>query len=167
LWATVLLAGRRPDDVVSTLEPLAKWKVGAAVVDGLRQVPRGARLARAVIRSRSDAGVQLLHSNWPAVLVSANEELATALADQVLGPLLALPDNDRAAVFETLEAYVEGSGSVAEIASMTLRHRNTVRNRLQTVERITGLSLSKPTDVAAVSLAMAWFRGAERRQITD
>lgn len=155
----VLLAGRRPDDVVFDLEPLSKWKVGAAVVDGLREVPRGVRLARAVIRSRTEAGVQLLHLDWPAVLISANEELAKALADQVLGPLLALPDNDRAAVFETLQAYVEGSGSVAEIASTTLRHRNTVRNRLQTVERITGLSLSKPRDVAAISLAMAWIRG--------
>ena len=155
----VLLAGRRPDDVVLNLEPLSKWKVGAAVVDGLREVPRGVRLARAVIRSRTEAGVQLLHLDWPAVLISANEELAKALADQVLGPLLALPDNDRAAVFETLQAYVEGSGSVAEIASTTLRHRNTVRNRLQTVERITGLSLSKPRDVAAISLAMAWIRG--------
>ena len=95
-----------------------------------------------------------------------NEELAKALADQVLGPLLALPDNDRAAVFETLQAYVEGSGSVAEIASTTLRHRNTVRNRLQTVERITGLSLSKPRDVAAISLAMAWIRGPGAHEST-
>ncbi len=162
----VLLAGRRPDDVVFDLEPLSKWKVGAAVVDGLREVPRGVRLARAVIRSRTEAGVQLLHLDWPAVLISANEELAKALADQVLGPLLALPDNDRAAVFETLQAYVEGSGSVAEIASTTLRHRNTVRNRLQTVERITGLSLSKPRDVAAISLAMAWIRGPGAHEST-
>jgi hypothetical protein len=163
----VLLAGRRPDDVVAVLETLATWMVGAAVVDGLRQVPRGVRLARAVIRSRNEPGVQLLHLDWPGVLVSANEELARALADQVLGPLLALPDNDRAAVFETLDAYMEGSGSVAEIASTTLRHRNTVRNRLQTVERITGLSLSRPRDVAAVSLAMAWFRGPGEQAAAD
>lgn len=155
----VLLAGRKPNDVVATLDTLERWKVGAAVVDQLRNVPRGVRLARAVIRSRNEPGVQLLHLDWPAVLISANEELGSALADQVLGPLLALPDNDRAAVFETLEAYIEGSGSVSEIASTTLRHRNTVRNRLQTVERVTGLSLSKPRDVAALSLALAWFRG--------
>jgi sugar diacid utilization regulator len=62
---------------------------------------------------------------------------------------------------------MEGSGSVAEIASTTLRHRNTVRNRLQTVERITGLSLSRPRDVAAVSLAMAWFRGPGEQAAAD
>jgi DNA-binding PucR family transcriptional regulator len=73
--------------------------------------------------------------------------------------LLALPENDRVAVFETLEAFLDGSGSVAEVAALTLRHRNTVRNRLQTVERVTGLSLSRPRDVAAITLAMAWRRG--------
>lgn len=155
----VLLAGRPPEDVVASLDRLAAWKVGAAVVDGLKHVPKGVRLARAVIRSRREPGVQLLHFDWPAVVVGADDELADALADQVLGPLLALPDNDRAAVFETLEAYLTGSGSVAEVASTTLRHRNTVRNRLQTVERTTGLSLSRPQDVAAVALAMAWHRG--------
>ena len=96
-----------------------------------------------------------MEADWPAVLVNSDEELASALSEQVLGPLLALPEHDRAAVFETLEAYIHGSGSVAEVASQTLRHRNTVRNRLQTVERITGLSLSKPKDVAAITLAMA------------
>jgi DNA-binding PucR family transcriptional regulator len=129
------------------------------VVDGLAAVPRGVRLARAVIPSLTRPGVQLLESDWPSVIVSSNEELARALADQVLGPLLALPENDRTAVFETLEAFVEGAGSVAEIAAQTLRHRNTVRNRLQTVERVTGLSLSRPRDVAAITLAMAWRRG--------
>lgn len=159
LTGVVLLAGRRPDDVVSALSGLEGWKCGAAVVEGLSAVPRGARLAGAVIPSLTRGGVHLLESNWPSVMVNSNEELARALADQVLGPLLALPENDRTAVFETLEAFVEGSGSVAEIAAQTLRHRNTVRNRLQTVERVTGLSLSSPRDVAAIALAMAWRRG--------
>jgi DNA-binding PucR family transcriptional regulator len=85
----------------------------------------------------------------------------------VLGPLMALPENDRAAVLETLEAFVEGSGSVAEVAAQTFRHRNTVRNRLQTVERVTGLSLSRPRDVAAITLAMAWRRGPVGRKDWD
>jgi hypothetical protein len=161
LVGVVSLAGRRADDVVSLLTPLSDWKCGAAVVDGLSAVPRGVRLAHAVINSIAKPSVCLLQSNWPAVLVGSNEELAAALADDVLGPLLALPENDRAAVFETLEAYLDGTGSVAEVASLTLRHRNTVRNRLQTVERVTGLSLSKPRDVATIALAMEWRRGPE------
>lgn len=159
LVGVVLLAGRRPEDVVATLSSLQEWKCGAAVVDGLAAVPRGVRLARAVVPTLTRPGVHLLESDWPSVLVSSSEELARALADQVLGPLLALPENDRVAVLETLEAFIDGSGSVAEVAAVTLRHRNTVRNRLQTVERVTGLSLSRPRDVAAIALAMAWRRG--------
>jgi hypothetical protein len=164
LVGIVLLAGRRPEDVVSSLGGLEHWKCGAAVVDGLAAVPRGVRLARAVILTLTQPGVHLLESDWPSVIVSSNEELAGALADQVLGPLMALPENDRAAVFETLEAFVEGSGSVAEVAAQTFRHRNTVRNRLQTVERVTNLSLSRPRDVAAITLAMAWRRGPVGRK---
>jgi PucR C-terminal helix-turn-helix domain len=160
----VLLAGRRPEDVVSCLDTLHDWRCGATVTQSLPSVPQAVRLARAVIASLTEPGIQLLHSDWPAVLVNANEELATALADQVLGPLLALPENDRAAVFETLEAYLQGTGSVAEVAAMTLRHRNTVRNRLQTVERVTGLSLARPQDVGALVLAMAWRRGPVGRE---
>jgi hypothetical protein len=155
----VLLTGHRAEDVLSALSSLGEWRCGAAVVDGLASVPRGVRLARAVIPTLTGPGVHLLESDWPSVLVGVSEELARALTNQVLGPLLALPENDRAAVFETLEAFVEGSGSVAEVAAQTLRHRNTVRNRLQTVERVTSLSLSRPRDVAAITLAMAWRRG--------
>lgn len=159
LLGVVFLAGRRPEDVAPHLEILNPWKTGAAVVDGLCEVPRGVRLARAVIGSLVEPGVRLLEFDWPLVLVSANEELARALADQVLGPLLALPENDRAAVIETLETYLAGSGSLAEVARLTLRHRNTVRNRLRTVERVTGLSLARPQDIATITLAMAWRRG--------
>jgi PucR C-terminal helix-turn-helix domain len=155
LVGVVRLAARRPDDVISHLSMLSDWKCGVVVVEGLASVPRGVRLARVVIASLTRPGLRLLEADWPAVLVNSNEELASALSEQVLGPLLALPEHDRAAVFETLEAYIHGSGSVTEVASQTLRHRNTVRNRLQTVERITGLSLSKPRDVAAITLAMA------------
>lgn len=159
LVGIVSLAHKGADDVVALLTPLSGWKCGAAVVDGLAALPRGLRLARAVISSRTVPGVWLLQANWPAALVGSNEELAAALATDVLGPLSVLSEADRAAVFETLDAFIDGSGSVSEMASLTLRHRNTVRNRLSTVERITGLSLSKPRDIASITLAMEWRRG--------
>ena len=161
LVGVVLLAGRRPADIVSLLDPLSGWKCGAAVVDGLAGIPKGARLARTVIPSLVEAGVQLLSANWSAAMVASDHELAEALAEEILGPLLALPQHEQAAVFETLEAYIDGAGSVTEVAALTLRHRNTVRNRLQTVERITGLSLSKPKDLTTLTLAMEWCRGPE------
>jgi hypothetical protein len=157
----VVLGHRRPEDIVTLVEPLGRHTCGAAVVDNLMSVPRGVRLANAVVRAVSEPGVHLLASNWAAALVSANQELAAALAHDVLGPLLRLPDHERAAVFETLEAFTSGSGSVSEVASLTRRHRNTVRNRLQVVERTTGLSLTRPKDIATLTLAMEWRRGPD------
>jgi hypothetical protein len=160
----VVMGHRRPEDVVALVEPLGQHPCGAAVVENLTSVPRGARLANAVVRAVREPGVHLLASSWAAALVSANEELASALAQHVLGPLLRLPDHERAAVFETLEAFTSGSGSVAEVASLTRRHRNTVRNRLQAVERATGLSLTRPKDIATLTLAMEWRRGPHGAQ---
>jgi hypothetical protein len=157
----VVLGHRRPEEVVAWVEPLGQHPCGAAVVENLMSVPRGARLANAVVRAVREPGVHLLASNWAAALVSANQELATALAHDVLGPLLELPDHEREAVFETLEAFTRGSGSVSEIASLTRRHRNTVRNRLQAVERATGLSLTRPKDIATLALAMECRRGPD------
>lgn len=161
LVGIVVLEKWRADVVIALLTPLLEWKCGATEVDGLAGVSKGVRLAHTVIKTITTPGVRLLQANWAAALVGSNEELSAALAANVLGGLLALPEHDRAAVFETLDAFIDGSGSVAEVASLTLRHRNTVRNRLSTVERITGLSLSKPRDLATIALAMEWRRGPE------
>jgi len=161
LVGVVLLDGKTAEEVVALLHPLSSWTCGAAVVDGLASVPRGTRLARAVTRSLLGPGVHLLSLHWSAALLASNHELGEAVADDVLGPLVALPPHERAAVFETLEAYLDGEGSVAEVAVRTLRHRNTVTNRLHTVERVTGLSLSKPKDIATLTLAMQWRRTSE------
>lgn len=166
LVGVVLLADRTAEEVVALLHPLSSWKCGAAVVDGLARVPRGTRLARMVTQSVVGPGVHLLSSHWSAALLAANHELAEALADDVLRPLVALPPHERAAVFETLEAYLDGEGSMAEVAVRTLRHRNTVTNRLNTVERVTGLSLSKPKDIATLALAMQWHRASEGLKTT-
>lgn len=158
LVGIVLLAGKPAIDAIAFLDPLASWRWGAAVTESLSGVTRATRLAHIVMRSVSGAGIHLLSANWTAALLGANKELAEVLANEVLGPLLALPPHEQAAVFETLDAYASGAGSVAEVASLTLRHRNTVRNRLATVERATGLSLSRPKDMVALTLALEWRR---------
>jgi DNA-binding PucR family transcriptional regulator len=64
---------------------------------------------------------------------------------------------DKDGLFETLRSYLD-LGSIAGVATETYRHRNTVRNRLQTVERVTGLDLSKPRDTALLAMAVDWLR---------
>jgi hypothetical protein len=166
LCLLALLGDRQAEDVLPVLHALSAWRCGVSVADGLAAVPRAVRLARAVIRAMPEPGLHVLGSSWLATVVNADSELGGALAQDVLGKLLALPDHEREAMFEALGNYLHGEGSVREVAEKIYRHRNTVRNRLQAVERITGLSLSRPRDLATLALAVEWLNGPGTRQVT-
>ncbi|MFG2600145.1 helix-turn-helix domain-containing protein [Streptomyces sp. NPDC048462] len=75
------------------------------------------------------------------------------MAVTLLDPVLAAPD--RRDLMETLTAWLESdSGSTSEIAEVLYCHRNTVRNRLDRVSRLTGRSLLRPADAAALYAAV-------------
>ena len=93
--------------------------------------------------------------------MAANDELAGAMARDVLGPLMAL--GERWGLLEALESYLR-EGSIAGVAAQTYRHRNTIRNRLRIVEEVTGLDLSRPCDTTILALATAWLKTPSGRQ---
>jgi hypothetical protein len=151
--------GSRPvSEVLELLPELGAVRTAGALGSGLVNAPRTLRLARRVLRGMGAPGVRLLHESWISTVVHSDEELGRDLGESVLGGLLALPPSDRDAVLEVVEAYLR-TGSVADVALELYRHRNTVRNRLQTAERLSGLDLSRPDDLATMTLALAWMRG--------
>lgn len=108
---------------------------------------RLATLAQASLPAGTHRAVTLDHDP-AAALVAAGHELALRLAVALLGPVLAAPD--RKDLMETLTAWLDSdTGSTTEIAETLYCHRNTVRNRLDRVSRLTGRSLFRPADVAA------------------
>lgn len=157
LVGIIAMGSKSVDDIQSYLEPLESRRCGAAVVERLKHVPRGMRLARAVVAGHQDAGVRFVQSHWVGTVTAVSEELAKGLVGQVLGPLQVLAAHDRAAILVTLECYLD-VGSIAEVATRTYCHRNTVRNRIQTLERLTGLSVSRPRDTALLTMAVDWLR---------
>lgn len=163
----VVAVGSKPvEDVLSLVEPLGSSRCGAATVERLRLVPRGVRLARAVLAGYAEPGVRLVQSHWIGTVTAVSEEMATALTEQVLGPLSVLGPHDRAAVLETLECYLD-VGSIAEVAARTYCHRNTVRNRIQTLERLTGLTVSRPRDTALLAMAVDWLHSPGGQAFTQ
>ncbi|NED26165.1 PucR family transcriptional regulator, partial [Streptomyces anulatus] len=109
---------------------------------------RLATLARASLPAGTHRAVTLDHDP-AAVLVAAGPDLALRMALTVLDPVLAAPD--RKDLMETLTAWLDSdTGSTTEIAELLYCHRNTVRNRLDRVSRLTGRSLHRPADVAAL-----------------
>ncbi|WP_328399761.1 PucR family transcriptional regulator [Nocardia sp. NBC_00403] len=71
-----------------------------------------------------------------------------------LGPLLALPREERTRLLETLEHWYAAGGSVAEAGRRLYVHANTVRYRIRRVEELTGRSLGDPQAVLDLGAAV-------------
>lgn len=156
----LVAASSRPEgDLFECLGELSGVRAGVACGEGLAWVPCGLRLARRIVAAMTGPGVRALGDAWVATMVNADSELAQALGKRVLGPLLQLPENERSAILETVETFLDGGGSVADVAAKLYRHRNTVRYRLQAAERLSGLDFSRPADLATMLLAIEWLRG--------
>ncbi|WP_406229447.1 helix-turn-helix domain-containing protein [Nocardia sp. NBC_01009] len=71
-----------------------------------------------------------------------------------LGPLLALPREERTRLLETLEHWYAAGGSAAEAGRRLYVHANTVRYRIRRVEELTGRSLGDPQAVLDLGAAV-------------
>jgi hypothetical protein len=79
---------------------------------------------------------------------------------RTLGPILHLPEVQRAPLLDTLDALHEGSGHTETAAAMLGVHTNTVRYRIGRIHHLTGLRYDHPPDrfkleVATILLRMA------------
>ncbi|TCO62145.1 PucR family transcriptional regulator [Actinocrispum wychmicini] len=105
-------------------------------------------------------GAAALDTNPVGVLVAAAPEIGAHVADSVLAPLLAQPDHEQLLVF--LAARLDTKGSTGDVADRLYCHRNTVRNRLDRIEKLTGRSFERPADVAALFAALSAQRLRDR-----
>ncbi|MEU5876367.1 helix-turn-helix domain-containing protein [Spirillospora sp. NPDC047279] len=90
-----------------------------------------------------------------SLAAAAGPELTSRLVTSVLGAVLA--HHDHKALIEALSAWLE-TGSTSEVATRLYCHRNTVRNRLDRIEQLTGRSLTVPTDTATLYAAVRAYR---------
>jgi purine catabolism regulator len=79
---------------------------------------------------------------------------AEELADRVLAPIAPLTANRRAAVLETLEAYLDCGGSITSVADVLHLHRQSVNYRMQNVRRLFGPLLLTPNGRLALHIAV-------------
>ena len=89
-----------------------------------------------------------------AVLLASVPELGSNVARAVLGPVLALPPSDRDLLLDTLRAWFAEDGSATAAAARLHVHRNTVHYRLRRVEALTGRSVTRPTAIGELHLAL-------------
>jgi hypothetical protein len=140
-------------DLSADLAPLHEHVCAVSEADGLAAVPRAIRLARMAIGGRSDPGVRPVRDTWLHAVAAANDELSDALHSAVFRPLAALTDYERSGILETVGDLVRHGGTIADVATRTFRHRNTVRKRLRTFTELTDFDPFRANDLATTAIA--------------
>ena len=139
-------------------------------VIGLSDVDRGAASARRRMREAADAarigrslvgaGGAVSYEGLGAYKYLVHLELDDAPHDRYRKSVEELIEYDRrrgARLVETLERFLADRGSVAASARALYIHPNTVRQRLERIERVTGLDLDKE-DLLSLELALKLAR---------
>ena len=148
-------------------EPLGR---GQGLVIGLSEVDRGAASARRRMREAADAarigsslvaeGGAVSYEQLGAYRYLVHLELDDAPRDRYRQSVEALIEYDRrrgARLVDTLEQYLSDRGSVTISARALYVHPNTVRQRLDRIERVASLDLSSE-DLLSLELALKLVR---------
>ncbi|WP_028651571.1 PucR family transcriptional regulator [Nocardioides halotolerans] len=165
------------DRLVVLLGGAAEPRQAASVIAGLFgdgpvvAGPVAADLAGAAASARAAVSAYRSAPGWPGAPrpVLALELLAERalggdgharrqLVDDVYLPLL----HARAALVETLTAWLEGGSSIEGAARALFVHPNTVRYRLRQVAELTGLTPGEPRDAFTLQIALVLGRQSGR-----
>jgi PucR-like helix-turn-helix protein/diguanylate cyclase with GGDEF domain len=137
-------------------EALAAPAGVSLVVRGLAEVDTAYRQAmlarRSVLGDRAE--VAALEERLPDALLLSSPELAHQLMRRWLGRLLEIAPAERRLLLETLQIWVATGGSVKHTADGAFCHRNTVINRLQRMQTITGHDFADPACLVELKLAL-------------
>jgi sugar diacid utilization regulator len=149
------------DLVVALLARMTTTPVGvSAAFEDLRETPRALHVARVMLRGPTDSTSSVAAFDG-SILATAAVSAPEAMIKTVGAALRCfgdLPDWDRDMLFDTFRAWQDKDASVRAAAEVLMCHPNTVRYRLRRIEKCTGRSLSRPTDVAELCLAFEVHR---------
>ncbi|MFE3443586.1 PucR family transcriptional regulator [Nocardia sp. NPDC059180] len=149
-----------PDDrEAAALTTLRRHRACAGVsppYDALTETPQAlhfARLALAGLGTRA-RGVARFDDNPFGMLVAAAPLEAERMVQIRLGPILALPHDERERLLETLETWFNAVGSASATGELLFLHANTVRYRLRRIEDLLGRLLTDPSTIRDVGAAL-------------
>ncbi len=142
--------------LVEVLQHAATARVGISPpFHELAETSEALRFARLAVTGKplADSLVVVFDDTPLAVAAVSAPEVMAKIRSSVLGPLNALPADERTVLLDTFRAWVEAGGSANDTAAAIFCHPNTVRHRLHRIEELTGRSLSRPKDIAELCLA--------------
>jgi len=89
-----------------------------------------------------------------SLLATVPDDVRRSFAARVLGPVLDYDARHQAELRETVEAFLDCSGSWSKVAQLLHLHVNTVRYRIARVEELTGRDLGTFSDRVDIFLAL-------------
>jgi hypothetical protein len=149
------------NNVLALVSRLATGRVGAsAQFDDLRDTAQALRYARVTLRGRPDQGPRVTQFDGSILSTAALSapEVMVKLVTPTIECFAELSHEERNILFDTFRVWLENDGSLRTAGELLFCHPNTVRYRLHRIEQRTGRSLSRPRDVAEVSLAFEVHR---------
>lgn len=152
----VSLHSDQHDTVLDVLRDNACARTGVSPpYKSLADTPRALNLAQAALAAipAGLTGVRVFSPSPLAALVVCEPDEGRRLAEQVLGAVLGLPDEDRTTLLDTLNAFLDHSGSAERAAEVLYCHPNTVRYRLRRLQELSGRSLTDPHGIAELAAA--------------
>lgn len=153
------------DALMDVLQDTARARTGLSpLYHTLADTPRALHLARAALAGlpAGKPAVRMFSTSPLAALVAHDPDGGRRLAEEVFGAVLDLQPDDRTALLETLEAFLDNAGSSDRAARVLHCHPNTVRYRLRRVRELTGRSLTDPIALAELTTAVEAVRQRPR-----
>ncbi|MEY9857074.1 hypothetical protein ABH935_002682 [Catenulispora sp. GAS73] len=151
--------------LLTVLRTTARARTGISPAFGaVTDTPRALRLAQAALAGLPPGRPEVRPFNpspLAALMVYESEESRRLTAD-VLGPVLALPSEDREILLQTLMVWLDNNGSAERAGEILHCHPNTVRYRLRRVQDLTGRVLSDPHGIAELAAAAYAVRLADK-----
>ena len=142
-------------NALAFISRIAVNRVGAsACFDDLRETALALRHARSMLRDRAapEAGVAVFDGSILACAAVSAPELMVKLVGPILQCFAELTEAEGQVLFDTFRAWLDNDGDFGAAAESLFCHANTVRHRLRRIEKLTSRCLSRPRDVAELSL---------------
>ncbi|QUH01851.1 helix-turn-helix domain-containing protein [Saccharopolyspora erythraea] len=156
------------NNLVEVLRTTATARTGVSpIYHAVAETARAVRLACAALHRLPEDAVEVsvLGGRPLTGLLAHSADEGDRIVEQVLGPVLALPAQDRDALLDTLQTWFDHDGSADNAAQQLYCHPNTVRYRLRRLHELTHRSLTRPHDVADLAVALEAYHQHRRRPL--
>lgn len=143
---------------------LGASRTGISVPVSALEIPKAWRLAQLAAETTNEREHVVIFGDNVAhtATVAASPEVLRLLSEQTLREVLRLPEATREHLLETFERWLDCGGSVRQTALVLNRHPNTVRQRLNKIQELTGKSLDNPRDLADLVVLIGFERSTPR-----